>query len=163
MRIAQGLLPYNLVEDTKGVATVTAHAGLPVVIEALRAFVPRRHYRPLARALGCSSRVVQRHMETLVALIAAGGENVSDVCIIRSDEGLSAALGFTPSSTTTLKEFLYRFHQAPEGQPLTLSGHDPPGRSCDARVGRVPAPPHASRDSSALSRSRDAGRGCHDH
>ena len=39
--------------------------------------------------------------------------------MLRADLGLVRLLGFTPSSATQLKNFLYRFHQTSGGAPLT--------------------------------------------
>jgi hypothetical protein len=52
-------------------------------------------------------------------LFVAGGDHVSDIEILRADQGLSRLVGFSPSSATQLKDFLYRFDQAEDGMPLT--------------------------------------------
>ncbi len=120
-RIAQGLLSYK-VEVTARPARVTAHGGLPVVVEALRAVVRKAAYRELRDALGYGSwKTVRRQVETLVLLLASGGECLDDVRVLRGDPGLGALLGQRPSSATQLKEFLYRCHQHPTGRAWTAA------------------------------------------
>jgi len=116
----QGLLAFMLVVADDDRSNVTSHAGVPLVIEALRAVVPNRIYRRLRKALGYKQwRAVRRHLESLVVLMVAGGDHVSDIDALRADRGLARLLGFKPSSPTQLREFLYRFHQADDGRPLT--------------------------------------------
>jgi uncharacterized protein YjeT (DUF2065 family) len=114
-----GLLPFAISRALPR-AGVTAHAGLSLILEGLRALFPRRQWRLLARALKIRSwRVVRRHCESLVLLIAAGGDCLDDLTILRRDCGLSQLLGLTISSPTQAKKFLYAFHQAPDGTLLT--------------------------------------------
>lgn len=121
MKIAQGILAFTLALVPDLQDSVTAHAGLPVLIEALRAIVPKRWYRRLAKALGYKGwRAVRRHVESLLLLIASGGDHIDDVATLRADGGLKRLLGGKPlPSATQLKDFLYRFHQAQDGRPLT--------------------------------------------
>jgi len=124
MGIPQGLLPFkiDLVEKAE---SVTAHAGLPLLIEAALAVIPSKALRPLRNALGYRTvTTVRRHLLSLVALIAAGGEHLSDLDTLRGDAGLCILLGFTPSSPTQAKDFLYRFHQAEDGRLLTDEDDD---------------------------------------
>ncbi len=121
MSVAQGLLPYK-VEVTGRPERVTAYAGLPVVVEALRAVASKALYRELRDALGYGSwKTVRRHVESLVLLLASGGECLDDVRMLRGDPGLAVLLGGEPSSATQLKVFLYRFHQHPAGRPWTVA------------------------------------------
>jgi hypothetical protein len=151
MSIYQGLLPYKL-EVADCADPVTAYAGLGIVVEAATATWPRKVWRELRDALGYRSRkVVRRHVLSLVALVAAGGEHISDLATLRGDRGLRIMLGFKPSSPTQAKEFLYRFHQAEDGRLLTDEDDDElsvrgfaqlraegPGLRClDAMVQRV--------------------------
>lgn len=86
---------------------------------------PKKLWRELRDALGYRSRqVVRRHVQSLVALIAAGGEHVSDLATLRGDLGLGIMLGFRVSSPTQAKAFLYRFHQAGDGRLLTGEDDD---------------------------------------
>jgi hypothetical protein len=119
MTVSQGLLPFHI-QLTQTPAPVTAYAGLPLVLEAMRASVSNARYRELRDALGYQSwKVVRRHAESLVLLVAAGGEHISDLEALRADVGLQALIGFRLSGTSTAKNFLYRFHQRNGGTPLT--------------------------------------------
>lgn len=112
-------LPFRIVSDDGDRANVTAYAGLPLVIEAMRSLVEKRVYRRLRNALGYSAwRTVRRHLESLVVLVVAGGECIDDLRTLRADAGLARLLGFRLSSPTQAKQFLYRFHQDPKGVPL---------------------------------------------
>ena len=113
----QGLLPFEI--DSAPKDGVTAHAGLPLIVETLRALYPRRAWRSLATALGYRKRrTVRRHLESVVSLIVAGGECVDDLERLRSEDGLERLLGFRLSSPTQAKDFLYRFHQGEDGSAL---------------------------------------------
>lgn len=119
MNLRQGVLPFKI-ELTDRSDEVTAHAGLPLVVEAVLALVPRRAYKHLARSLRYRRwKAVRRHVLSLVTLIASGGDHVDDLRVLRGDGGLRRLLGFTLSSPTQAKDFLYRFHQAEDGYPLT--------------------------------------------
>ena len=119
MNVAQSFLPFKL-EVEKEAMRVTAHGGLPLVVEALRATTTKSRYRELRDALAYHSwRTVRRHVESLVALIAAGGDCLDDLHTLRGDPALKALLGFEVSSPTQAKDFLYRFHQDRNGQRLT--------------------------------------------
>ena len=119
MALSQGLLPFKI-ELTSQAETVTAHAGLFLVVEAAIALIPPRAMRPLRKALGYKTVTpVRRHLLSLIALACAGGDHVRDLETLRADQGCSRLLGFEPSSPTQAKDFLYRFHQAEDGTPLT--------------------------------------------
>jgi hypothetical protein len=91
---------------------VTAHAGLPLVVEALRALrldevveqklhvSKRRRYSELAK------------LEALVTLLAAGGNRVEDIRILSEDKGLLRLLGRRMPSPDALLDFLGGFHDA---------------------------------------------------
>jgi hypothetical protein len=94
---------------------VTAHAGLPLVIEAFRALgLPqaiREHLHFKQRVRGYSEATC---VETLVALLAAGGECVDDVRVLHADGGLQRLWGRRAlPAAETLRAFLNRFHDAP--------------------------------------------------
>ena len=119
MVVAQSVLPFKveLIEDGEA---VTAHGALPLVVEALRRLVSQDDCRALAQALGYASPMpVRRHLESLVALVVAGGEHLDDLEVLRADGGLERLLGFRLSSPTQAKDFLYRFHQGEDGHRLT--------------------------------------------
>ena len=119
MTLPQPVLPFkiDLVDDPE---PVTAYAALPLVLECLRALVCKKAWRLLRDALGFRAwRVARRHVESLVLLVAAGGEHLEHLDVLRGDRGLRALIGFELSSPTQAKEFLYRFHQAEDGRALT--------------------------------------------
>ena len=101
---------------------VTAYAGLPLLLETLRATVPGSVYRELRTALGYTNwKTVRRHVESLVLVLGAGGDCLDDVRVVRADVGVCVLLGGRPSSPTQLKDFLYRFHQTPAGAAWTAA------------------------------------------
>jgi hypothetical protein len=119
MTVQQRILPFKI-EVTSTKTRATARGGLPVILECLRAVVRRSSYRRLVRALAYKGwKTVRRHLESLVLLIADGGECLADLEHLRADEGLRRLIGFRISSPTQAKEFLYAFHQAENGQRLT--------------------------------------------
>jgi len=121
MQLSQGVLPFKL-ELTSERLDVTAHGGLPLILEALRAVLDRSMYERLAKRLGYAKwQTARRHLETLVLLITAGGDCVDDVNTLRADAGLEALVGYRLSSSTQLKQFLYAFHQDAKGNRLTAS------------------------------------------
>jgi hypothetical protein len=124
MSIHQGLLSYKL-EITDRTDPITAYAGLGILVETVLAALPKKVWRELRDALGYGSwKVVRRHVQSLVALVAAGGEHVSDLATLRADQGLRTMLGYKVSSPTQAKDFLYRFHQAQVGRLLTDEDDD---------------------------------------
>lgn len=119
MPVSQGLLAFNI-QLTEDSDPVTAYAGLPLVLETLRAVVENARYRELRDALNYQDwKVVRRHTESLILLVCAGGEHISDLDTLRADVGLEYLIGFRLSGTTTAKDFLYRFHQHADGTPIT--------------------------------------------
>jgi len=62
---------------------------------------------------------VRPHLECALVLFCAGGDCIEDLRTLRADQGLRKLIGFKLSSPTQLKEFLYRFHQDTEGNPLS--------------------------------------------
>jgi len=114
----QGILPFVIEQAQR--ADVTARAGLPLVIETMRALrmdevageslpQPKRQrgYRP------------EQKLEALVMLIAAGGERIEDIRILADDKGLEKLLGAPLPSPDALLDFLGQFHDPKcwEGRP----------------------------------------------
>ena len=93
MNLRAGRLRFQ-VQLTDSPAAVTAYAGLPLVIEAFRALgLPgaiRDHLHFKQRVRGYSEVTF---IETLVALLAAGGECVDDVRVLHADAGLKRLWG----------------------------------------------------------------------
>jgi hypothetical protein len=111
MNLRAGRLPFQ-VQIVEGSGAVTAYAGLPLVIEAFRSLGLARtvreqlHFKQRLRGYAEATCV-----ETLVALLAAGGECVDDVRVLRADRGLLRLWG-RPGlpAAETLRAFLNRFH-----------------------------------------------------
>ncbi len=106
----QGVLPYQ-VEVVERSDQVTARAGLPLVLETMRAL-------GLEEAIERELRVRQREsgyreaekVEALVLLLAAGGDCLDDIAVLKADRGLMRLLGGELPSADTLRNFIYRFH-----------------------------------------------------
>ncbi|MCA2980778.1 MAG: transposase [Myxococcaceae bacterium] len=101
-------------------ASVTAWAGLPLVVEVFRSLrldeeVSAR-LRPGKRRRGFSEA---EKLEALLLLLCAGGERVEDIRIEAEDRGLVRLLGQELPSPDALLDFLHAFHveaSKPEGQ-----------------------------------------------
>jgi len=97
MNIAQGLLPFQLIQDSSKVL-VTSFGGIPLVMETFRAL-------GLVQSIQKHLPLLQRqrkyreadYVESFVSLFAAGGDCVDDFEILRADEGLKK-LGLRVSS-----------------------------------------------------------------
>jgi hypothetical protein len=117
-KVSQGVLGFHVIIE-KPAAGVTSFGGLVLLLELMRVLLTKKEYRRLAGALGYGAwRTARRHFESLVLLLAGGGEALSDIDVLRGDPGLSKLLGFKPSSATQLKDFLYHFHQDEHGKKL---------------------------------------------
>lgn len=105
----QGILPY-VVEVTDKPEGITAWGGLPSVLETIRAL-------GLHDSIGQEIQVSKRRrgysearkVESLVLLMAAGGECVDDIKMLQADAGLCRLVGQFPSADRLLA-FLYAFH-----------------------------------------------------
>ena len=90
---------------------VTARAGLPLVLETMRALgldeVARGQLPEPGRERGFAP---EHKLEALVTLIAAGGDRVEDVRTLSEDKGLEALLGGPLPSPDALLNFLGSFH-----------------------------------------------------
>jgi hypothetical protein len=108
--MSQGLLPYT-VEVVAGADSVTGRAGLPLVLETLRALglepVIRAQVRVRERQSGYTE--VEK-IEALVLLLAAGGDCLDDIAVLQADGGLRRLLGRRFPSADALRHFLYAFH-----------------------------------------------------
>ncbi len=105
----QGVLPY-VVETTHRSDAITAHAGLPLVVETMRGLgleaAIRQHVRVRERQRGFSEA---RKIEALVMLMASGGDCIDDIEVLRADPGLCRLVGALPAADA-LRTFLYAFH-----------------------------------------------------
>lgn len=100
---------------------ITAHAGVPLVIELFRRM-------GAAQVINDAVRIKQRPrgltpaqlVETLIALWAAGGDRCQDLQTLRADAALATLLGFELPVATTIRDFLEGFHV--ENPPLWRAG-----------------------------------------
>ena len=108
--MSQGLLPYTVRVERRP-DTLTARAGLPLVVETLRALgleaVIAEAVRVRQRASGYPE--VEK-VEALVLLLAAGGTCVDDIAVLQADPGLTRLLGRRLPGADTLRQFLYACH-----------------------------------------------------
>jgi len=106
----RGVLPF-LVQPVADGADATGRAGLPVVVEVLRAFGVDRlvaeHLALKERQRGFSELEL---LEAVVLLQAAGGEHMDDIEVLRQDGGLCRLLARTMPSADAVGDFLHRFH-----------------------------------------------------
>lgn len=110
----QGLLRCRLMHADR-VLNLTARAGLIVVAETLMALgleaVVRRELRLRKRQRGLSEF---DKLQAIVLLLAAGGDRIEDVRLLREDQALSRLLERAVPSPDALHDFLYAFHDEQE-------------------------------------------------
>jgi hypothetical protein len=105
----QGKLPFEYEAEPDG-DEVTAWAGLPLIVELMRQLGLERHARQLKlrqRNAGFSE------FELLIAfvlLLAAGGDCLDDVRMLREDKALCTLLGHQLPSADTMRRTLEMFH-----------------------------------------------------
>lgn len=113
-------LPFEI-DERIDPALITAHAGVPLVIEVFRrvgaAQVVNDQVRLKQRQRGLTPAQL---VETLVALWAAGGDRGQDLQTLRADVALAALLGYELPAATTMRDFLEAFHV--EDPPLWRVG-----------------------------------------
>jgi hypothetical protein len=115
----QGILPF-VIEQAKR-DDVTARAGLPLVVETLRALgVEEMAAAELPAPQRQGGFSPAQKLEAMVTLIAAGGDRLEDVRILAEDKGLEKLLGTPFPSPDALLDFLGQFHdpQCWEDRPL---------------------------------------------
>ena len=95
-----------------GIGAVTAHGGVPVLVEHFRssgaaaAVDAAVSYKKRKRGLSASEMV-----ESLLALWACGGEPCEDLDRLRADDGLSLLLGHGLPAAQTARDFLAAFDE----------------------------------------------------
>ncbi len=119
--LRQGILPF-VIRHGNGEA-VTAHAGLPLVVEAARAVrleeVVKAQLTVAKRQRGFSET---EKLEALLLLVASGGDRIEDIRILAEDQGLGRLLDRELPSPDALLDFLGAFDdpqvwaQRPEGE-----------------------------------------------
>ncbi len=104
----QGILPF-VIRHGSG-EEVTAHAGLPLVVEALRAVrleeVVEAQLNVAKRQRGFSET---EKLEALILLVASGGDRIEDIRILAEDQGLLRLLDRELPSPDALLDFLRAF------------------------------------------------------
>jgi len=115
-----GVLPY-VVEPVRRSDAITAWAGLPTVLEMMRSLGLEKAIRESLQVRERESGYSEaRKVEALVMLMAAGGDCIDDIEVLRSDAGLCRLVGALPGADA-LRTFLYEFHaeeliaEAPSG------------------------------------------------
>jgi len=134
----QGILPFVLTLGEQ--EDVTASAGLPLVIETMRALrldraavdelpAPKR-----ARGYGADEK-----LEALVTLVAAGGDRIEDIRILGEDKGLVRLLGRPFPSPDALLDFLRSFHspEIMDARPVDAKSWVPPESAGLAGLDRI--------------------------
>ncbi len=105
----QGILPFVL--EAAARTDVTARAGLPLVVETMRALgldeVAGATLPPPTRRRGFAPA---HKLEALVTLLAAGADRVEDVRVLAEDKGLEQLLGAPFPSPDALLDFVGEFH-----------------------------------------------------
>lgn len=112
--------PFDI-DDQIDPTLITAHAGVPLVIELFRrlgvAQVVNEQVRINQRQRGLTAAQL---VEPLMALWAAGGDRCQDLQTLRADAALAALLGYELPAATTMRDFLEGFHV--EDPPLLRVG-----------------------------------------
>jgi len=84
----EGLLPFKLIEDESGEA-LTSHGGLPLVVETCEALgfggLVKQQVRIKQRNRGYME---SKYVESVIALMVAGGDCLEDIERLSSDAGL---------------------------------------------------------------------------
>jgi hypothetical protein len=105
-----GLLPYTIEIVDDGEA-VTAHAGLPLVIETMRKLgVSTKLDAELGLRKRNNGATDSAKAEAIVLLMSAGGDCISDIEVLRTDKGLQRLLGAELPTQEVIRAFLYGFH-----------------------------------------------------
>jgi len=110
MNISQGLLPFQLIQDTSKVI-LTSFGGLPLVMETFRALgLPQSIERHLSVLQRPGKYQEADYIESFIAVFSAGGDCVDDFEKLRADEGLRK-LGLQVPSAEAVRYFLNAFHE----------------------------------------------------
>lgn len=117
---AHARLPFDI-DDQIDPTLITAHAGVPLVIELFRrvgaAQVVNEQVRIKQRQRGLTPAQL---VETLLALWVAGGDRCQDLQTLRADVALATLVGYELPAATTMRDFLEGFHV--EEPPLWRAG-----------------------------------------
>lgn len=138
---AEGELPFEYDFEHPAEEVLTAYAGIPLLVQALRSFqVPgsvKRHLHLKQRQRGFDEAT---YVESFLVLNALGGECLEDFERLREDQGLAEMLGYELPSPEAARKFLYAF---PEQQRIAQAQAELP-------VGQVSYIPNESEPLRAL-------------
>jgi hypothetical protein len=128
----QSILPFRI-EAMPSRDALTSHAGLPLVAETMRALgleqAAREHLHLQQRNAGLSD---YQKIESIVLLMAAGGDCYDDMAVLRADAGLPRLLGYRLPSPDSLRSFANAF----DDEQLIVQAKArlrPPAVACNAR------------------------------
>ena len=106
----QTILPYRI-EVTAANDGLTSHAGLPLVAETMRAMGLDQATSELLNLRKRNSGLTDyQKVESIVVLMAAGGDCYDDMAVLRSDAGLQRLLGYSLPSPDSVRAFINAFH-----------------------------------------------------
>lgn len=141
--MSQGILPFDI-EVVDRSDSVTARAGLPLVVETMRALgcdgAIRQNVRVRRRRRGYDEVEI---VEALVLLLASGGDCLDDIEGLKSDGGLVRLLSRRLPSASALRQFLYAFHddrlieKAKRERPAGTTAYIPEENEALRGLGRV--------------------------
>lgn len=107
----QGILPFVLEQAERD--DVTGRAGLPLVVETMRALgVDELAAKELPRQKRQRGFAPAQKLEAIVTLLAAGGDRVEQVRVLAEDKGLEKLLGAPLPSPDALLDFIGQFHDS---------------------------------------------------
>lgn len=113
-------LPFELDSKTDD-SLVTAHAGIPLLIELFRSCGAAKVMNERASAKQRKRGLTSSEMaESMFALWLAGGERCEDLERLREDEALGELLGHELPAPQTARDYFETFHA--EGLPLWQQG-----------------------------------------
>jgi hypothetical protein len=110
-RIPQGLLGFDI-DPTGGEEQVTALAGLPLVLETMRALRLNEAVEQFVKIRKRNSGTSEPDaIEAIVLMLAAGGECMDDIALLGADKGLLRLLEKQNlPSPDAVRQFLLAFH-----------------------------------------------------
>ncbi len=125
---------------------VTARAGLPLVVETMRALgVDELAQAELPEPKRRRGFTPAQKLEALITLLAAGGDRVEDIRVLSEDQGLERLLGAPLPSPDALLDFLGQFHdpacwaERPPDKPAYVPPESAGLRGLDAVLGAMVA------------------------
>ena len=123
----RSILPFVI--ERGGPEAVTARAGLPLVVETMRALgVDELAQAALPEPKRRRGFTPAQKLEALITLLAAGGDRVEDIRVLSEDPGLERLLGGSFPSPDALLDFLGQFHDPGcwEQRPPDKKAYVPP-------------------------------------